>query len=81
MDIIMLAGGAFALVWILFDYTILTFFNFIKDCCLKNDLEIPLENASQQAAKYEDRLQRTNILGSYKLVNNPVYGHAIMAFK
>jgi hypothetical protein len=35
-DIIMLGGGALIAVWIIFDYTVITFFRTMIDCCSKD---------------------------------------------
>lgn len=42
---------------------------------------MPIQWASIENQQFSDRIQKVNILGSYKLANNPTYGHAIKAFK
>ena len=38
LDILMLGGVALILVWLVFDYTIISFFGFISDCFCKKDI-------------------------------------------
>ena len=45
LDILMLGGVALILVWLVFDYTIISFFGFISDCFCKKDIEIPVQFA------------------------------------
>ncbi len=42
---------------------------------------MPVQWAAIENQQYSDRIQKVNILGSYKLANNPTYGHAIKAYK
>lgn len=37
--------------------------------------------ATIENVNYADRLRKSNILGSYKLINNPVFKHAYKAYK
>lgn len=46
----------------------------VQDCC-KDELSMPPELVSIESKKYKDRLATTNILGSFKLSNNPHYSH------
>lgn len=41
---------------------------------------MPVEWAAIENNNFADRIQKTNILGSYKLVNHPIYGHAMKAY-
>lgn len=41
---------------------------------------MPVEWAPIENQSFSDRIQKTNVLGSYKMVNHPVYGHAIKAY-
>lgn len=42
---------------------------------------MPVQWAAIENAQFADRLNKANILGSYKLANSPQYGHAIKAYK
>lgn len=77
----MLGGVAFAAVWIIFDYTMISFCSCFGEFCFKDDLELPVQFAAVENANYADRLKKVNIIGSYKLINHPVFGHAIKAYK
>jgi len=52
----------------------------IKNCC-RRELEMPIAFKDIQTVQYSARVSKANILGSYKLINNPVYGHAVKAYK
>jgi len=65
---------------IIIDYTCLSFLSWIGDCCCKDELEVPVEWAAIENQSFSDRIQKTNIHGSYKLVNHPKYGHAMKAY-
>ncbi len=78
-DIIMLGAIAVVVGWIIFDYTIVTFFNFLRESC-KDELELPVVFSSIENADYANRLRTSNIVGSYKLTNHPVYKHPFKAF-
>ena len=39
-----------------------------------------MEWAAIENHSFSDRIQKTNILGSYKLENHPKYGHAMKAY-
>lgn len=78
-DIIMLGMIGIIAAWIIFDYTIATFFRFLKESC-KDELELPVVFSSLENVDYANRLRASNILGSYKLTNHPVYRHPYKAF-
>lgn len=42
----MLGGAAFIVVWILFDYTMVSFCNCLNEVCVKDDLELPVQFAA-----------------------------------
>ena len=80
IDVLMLGATALILCWIVFDWVILGFCGCLKDCS-KDDLELPVSLAAVENTSYGDRIGKTNILGSYKIENNPKYGHPIKAYK
>jgi len=41
---------------------------------------MPVQFAAIENQKFSDRLKKANILGSYKLINSPTYGHALKAY-
>jgi len=49
-------------------------------CCDKDDLIMPMAYAPVENKQFSDRISKANILGSYKVVNSPQYGHALKAF-
>jgi len=77
----MLGGLGLIVLWILFEYTLLSLFRCLADCCLRDELEVPVQFASIENKRFSERIKNANVLGSYKIVNNPTYGHAIKAFK
>lgn len=79
-DIIILGQAAFILIVIVIDFTLISFFKWLGNCCCKDELEIPVEWAAIENQSFSDRIHKTNILGSYKLVNHPTYGHALKAY-
>jgi hypothetical protein len=78
-DIIILGEPVLVILIILLDFTIFNFIGFLVDCC-KDELEMPVQWAAVENAQFSERLNKANILGSYKLVNNPKYGHALKAY-
>jgi hypothetical protein len=64
---------------IVLDYTLFNFFGWLSECC-KDELEMPVQFAAIENQQFSDRLQKSNILGSYKLINNPNFGHALKAY-
>ena len=76
---LILAEGVFFIVLIIFDYSIVVFFRWLGQCC-KDELEVPVEWAAIENHSFADRLQKSNILGSYKLTNHPKFGHALKAY-
>lgn len=78
-DVIILAEPALIILIILLDLTIFNFIGFLIDCC-KDELEMPVQWAAVENAQFSERLNKANILGSYKLTNNPKYGHALKAY-
>jgi hypothetical protein len=42
---------------------------------------MPTSFSSKENKSFQNCLKTTNILGSYKLINNPTYGHAIKAYQ
>ena len=79
-DIALLGATGLALLWIIFDFTVVSFCGALQECC-KDELELPVTYAAIENSNYADRLRKSNILGSYKLVNNPTYKHAYKAYK
>ena len=79
-DIVMLAVIGLILLWIIFDFTVITFFGALSEMC-KDELELPVTMAAVENVNYADRLRKSNILGSYKLSNNPTFKHAYKAYK
>ncbi|CAM5999760.1 unnamed protein product [Sphagnum balticum] len=79
-DVIMLGEAALILLFIVLDYTVFSLVGCLSECC-RNELDMPTQFKDIGNAWYSNRLRKTNILGSYKLVNNPKYGHAIKAYK
>ena len=73
-DIIMLGASAVILAWIIFDYTIVNCFGALRQAC-KDELELPVVFSAIENVDYASRLRKSNILGSYKLINNPIYRH------
>ena len=43
-------------------------------------MEVPIEWAAIENQSFSDRINKTNVLGSYKLVNHPTYGHPMKAY-
>jgi hypothetical protein len=78
-DIVLLAATTVVLIWIVFDFTIVTFFNFVGGLCA-DELKFPENLAGIESEKYGDRLKRANILGSYKLANHPEYKLPYLAY-
>lgn len=78
-DGIILGEPVLIVLILLLDLTIFNFLGSIADLC-KDELEMPVQWASVENAQYSERLTRANILGSYKLINNPKYGHALKAY-
>jgi hypothetical protein len=78
--LIILAEPAIIILIYVLDLTIFNFIGVILDCC-KDELEMPVQWAAIENAQFADRLNKANILGSYKLANSPQYGHAIKAYK
>ena len=74
-----LAEAAFFILLIVIDYTLVSFIGWLRNCC-KDELECPVEWAAIENHSFNDRIQKTNILGSYKLTNHPKYGHAMKAY-
>lgn len=79
-DILLLGATGLILLWIIFDWIILGFCSCLRDCS-KDELELPVSLAAVENTPYAERIRKTNILGSYKVTNNPHYGHAIKAYK
>lgn len=79
-DIILLGAAGLILGWIIFDFTVVNCCGALKECC-KDELELPVTLATIENVNYADRLRKSNILGSYKLINNPVFKHAYKAYK
>lgn len=79
-DAVILGEGAVILLAIIIDFTIINFFSGLTDCCCKDELEVPVEWAAIENHNFSDRLHKTNILGSFKLVHHPTYGHAMKAY-
>lgn len=79
-DLIQLAAVALILVWIIFDWTIFAFCGAVMDAC-KDELQLPVTLASLENENYGERIKNSNILGSYKIAKNPVFGHAYKAYK
>lgn len=78
-DIILLGATAIVAAWIIFDFTIVTLFRALRESC-KDELELPVVFSAIENADYASRLRKSNILGSYKLSNNPVFKHPYNAF-
>lgn len=79
-DVLMLGATALILLWIIIDWILIGFISGLKDCC-KDELELPVSLASVENTSFAERIRKANILGSYKVSNHPIYGHAIKAFK
>lgn len=79
VDALILAEGAFMLAVLALNYTLINFLGWVSECC-KDELEVPVQWAAIENHSFNDRLMETNILGSYKIVNHPTYGHALKAF-
>ena len=79
-DILMLGATGLVLFWILIDWIFIGCISSLKECS-KDDLELPVTLASVENTSFVERIRKANILGSYKVGNHPVYGHAIKAFK
>ena len=80
-DVLMLGEVAFIVGVVVVDFTLISFFRWLGGCCCRDELEVPVEWAAIENQSFSDRIQRTNVLGSYKLVNHPLYGHALKAYK
>jgi hypothetical protein len=78
-DIIILGEPVLILLIIILDLTIFNFIGCLRECC-KDELDIPVQWAAVENAQFSERLKKANILGSYKLINNPKYGHALKAY-
>ena len=76
----MLGATGLILLWIVIDWILIGLISGCRDCC-KDDLELPVSLASVENTHYAERIRKTNILGSYKVDNHPVYGHAIKAYQ
>ena len=79
-DVAMLAEILLILVWIIFDFTVVTCCNCLQETC-KDELELPVTMAAMENMNYADRLKKTNILGSYKIINNPAFKHPYKAYR
>ena len=77
----MLSLTGLVAVWIVVDFTLIALFNLFRECCCKDELELPVQYAAIENVQFGDRLRKTNILGSYKISNHPIYGHAIQAYR
>lgn len=78
-DAMIVGEAVFMLGVILFEFTVINFFGWLSECC-KDELSVPVEWAAIENTSFADRIQKSNILGSYKIVNHPVYGLAMKAY-
>jgi hypothetical protein len=78
-DALILGQGVLVCALIVLDYTLVSFVGWLQGCC-KDEMEVPVEWAPIENHSFSDRIQKTNILGSYKMANHPVYGHVIKAY-
>lgn len=79
-DVLMVGATAAILAWIVIDWILIGIISGCRDCC-KDDLELPVSLAAVENTNFVERIRKTNILGSYKVANNPTYGHAVKAYK
>lgn len=75
-DIIMLGELVVIVAVIVIDYTIVNLFGCLANCC-KDELELPPSFKDLADKEYPDRVRKSNIVKSYKLINNPTYGLAM----
>jgi hypothetical protein len=63
-------------VFIIIDYTFIAFFRFVCSGLKDNS-----DNSAtlDPHRSYENRLKHSNIMGSYKMIRNPDYKHAVTA--
>ena len=79
-DVLILSELVLVVLLILLEMTIFKFIGCLTDCCSKSDLEMPACFAAIENKQFSERMQKANILGSYKVANSPQYGHALKAF-